>query len=64
MTKELEAKGRMREVETVVIVREECELCNGTGLLTEKEHTYDCGICQGHGMNQVSRKAVIDREFQ
>ena len=51
-----------REIETVVIVRETCEQCEGTGLLHMEEHTFDCDKCNGHGMVQVSRKKTIERE--
>lgn len=58
----LEAKKRLQETETVVTVREECEVCDGTGLLYQDERALDCFECQGHGMVQVSRKKEINRE--
>lgn len=60
-TGQLEAKERMREIETVVIVREECEVCDGTGLIHD-EQTYDCYKCQGRGMVQVSKTKEIAYE--
>lgn len=60
-TGQLEVKERVREIETVVIVREECEVCDGTGLIHD-EHTYDCYECQGRGMVQVSKTKEIAYE--
>lgn len=60
-TGKLEPKERRREIETVVIVREECEVCDGTGLIHD-EHTYDCYKCQGRGMVQVSKTKEIAYE--
>lgn len=59
-----EGKKRMREVETVVTIREECDVCDGTGLLQQEGRTFDCHNCQGRGMVQVSRKKEIRHEFQ
>lgn len=61
---QLEAKKRMREIETVVTIREECEVCDGTGLVYEGQYTSDCYKCQGRGMVQVSKRKEIDHEFQ
>lgn len=60
-TGKLEAKPRRREIETVVIIREECEVCDGTGLIHD-EQTYDCYKCQGRGMVQVSERKSISHE--
>lgn len=47
-------------VERIVIIRETCERCEGTGLIHEG-YTYDCPVCQGRGMVQVSKtKEVLD----
>ena len=59
--KELVAKDRKQEIETVVIIREECEVCNGTGLNQMEGRTIDCYECQGYGMIQVSKKKTIER---
>ena len=51
-----------REIETVVIVRETCEQCEGTGLLHKEGYTFDCDRCNSRGMIQVSQKKTIERE--
>lgn len=61
---ELVAKKRMREIETVVTVREECEVCDGTGLVEQEGRRFDCYECQGRGMVQVSKRKEIKHEFQ
>ena len=61
MKKKLVAKPRRREIETVVIVREECEICDGTGLIRD-QYTDDCYECQGHGMVQVSKTKEVTHE--
>lgn len=61
---ELVAKKRMREIETVVTVREECEVCDGTGLVERECRRFDCYECQGRGMVQVSKRKEIKHEFQ
>lgn len=60
-TGKLISKPRRREIETVVIVREECEMCEGTGLIHD-QHTYDCYECQGQGMVQVSKTKEVTHE--
>lgn len=50
-----------RETETIVIVRETCEQCEGMGLLHMEGHTFDCDKCMGRGMVQVSKKKHIER---
>ena len=59
--KKLVAKPRRREIETVVIVREECEMCEGTGLIHD-QYTYDCYECHGRGMVQVSKTKEVTHE--
>lgn len=59
--KKLVAKPRRREIETVVIVREECEMCEGTGLIHD-QYTYDCYECQARGMVQVSKTKEVTHE--
>lgn len=62
VAKEEKEMEKQREIETVVIVRETCEQCEGTGLLHMNEHTFDCDKCNGRGMMQVSKKKFIERE--
>lgn len=48
----MEAK---KEIVTIVIIREECEVCEGTGLLKVKGRTIECHKCKGYGTNEVSK---------
>ena len=59
-TGRLVAKKLPQEIETVVTVKEHCERCGGTGLIFD-QYTYDCPICQGHGMVQISQTKTIER---
>lgn len=58
----LVAKKRLYETETVVTVRQECEVCDGTGLLRQDGRTLDCYQCGNRGMIQVSQKKEVSRE--